>query len=116
MKTDENRPLFQNAPSEEPSRPVLLYPDSKTLPTPGRRRRDASRLTLILADLLVVYLAIAGATWFNSSPSPADSTQPRFYLGVALLSLPAWVVALGSQRLYEARLLSRRVDEMARII
>ncbi len=97
--------------------PVMLYPDSKTLPDPIRRHGTFSttKSALVMADLIMVTLALLAATWLNSSINPDDPTTTSRYTALALMSLPMWPVAITQQFLYRARYLSRRIDEMARV-
>ncbi len=97
---------------------VLLYPDSRALPK--ARSRDTavngSKLSLVTADLIVVCLGMMLGTWVNSRINPLDPTSSREYIGLALLSLPLWPMVFTQQLLYRARFLTRRSDEVSRII
>ncbi len=104
--------------TETPAGPVLLYPDNRALPaTPPRRSQlNGSKLTLVIADLLMVSLSMLAAAWINSRVNPDDPTTVRDYLGLGLMSLPLWPLVFTQQLLYRARFLTRRLDETTRII
>lgn len=101
-----------------PRAPVQLYPDSESLPVGPRRRAllNPSKLTLVIADLLMVTIALVGGTYINAWINPGDPTALSSYMGLALLSLPVWPIIFTQQLLYRARYLSRRVDEVNRTV
>ncbi len=113
--TSTETPLPQ-APPESP--PVVLYPDSESLPGAPRRRNplNATKVTLVIADLLMVAVALVGATWINHMANPGDPTGVAEYMGLVLVSLPIWPMVFTQQLLYRARYLSRRIDETTRVI
>jgi len=97
---------------------VVLYPDNKTLPMPIPRagRFNASKAALVMADLLMVTVSLVVAAWVNAHLNPEDPTTRAQYTGLALVSLPLWPATFTQQLLYRARYLSRRVDEMVRVV
>ncbi len=101
-----------------PAAPVLLYPDTRTMPpAPARTTTlNGSKLTLVLADLLTVISAMVVGSWINTRVNPLDPTTGREYLGLVLVSLPLWPIVFTSQLLYRARFLTRRMDEVNRLI
>ncbi|MEM8706434.1 MAG: sugar transferase [Actinomycetota bacterium] len=103
--------------TDERLAPLGLYPDSRELPSRGRRAQlNTSKLTLVCADLLVVSIAFIAASWLNSRVNSLDPTSTREYLGLYLVSLPLWPAVFTQQLLYRARFLTRRVDETSRVI
>jgi exopolysaccharide biosynthesis polyprenyl glycosylphosphotransferase len=98
--------------------PVQLYPDSESLPSAPSHRAllNASKITLVIADLLVVSLALVAGTWINEWFNPTDPTPPAEYMGLVLVSLPVWPIIFTQQLLYRARYLGRRVDEVNRVV
>ena len=64
------------SPAETPtaSTPVMLYPDSESLPGVPTRRNplSAMKITLLIADLLMVSIALALGTWINEWVNPGD--------------------------------------------
>jgi len=97
---------------------VVLYPDNKTLPRPIPRagKFNASKAALVIADLLMVSVALVLTAWVNSHFNPDDPTTRAQYTGLALVSLPLWPATFTQQLLYRARYLSRRIDEMVRVV
>lgn len=108
------------SPAETPtaSTPVMLYPDSESLPGVPTRRNplSAMKITLLIADLLMVSIALALGTWINEWVNPGDPTAPGDYMGLVLVSLPIWPMVFTQQLLYRARYLTRRVDEISRVV
>jgi len=98
--------------------PVVLYPDSASLPGAPTRRSplSATKITLVIADLLMIAIALVAGTWVNEWVNPGDPTSVADYLGLALVSLPIWPVVFTHQFLYRARYLSRRIDEIHRVV
>lgn len=98
--------------------PVLLYPDSASLPGAPTRRNplNATKITLVIADLLMVSLALVAGTWIHEWTNPTDPTSAASYMGLVLASLPVWPVVFTQQLLYRARYLSRRIDELNRVV
>ena len=116
--TETQRPEERTFTSSAAER-VRLYPTGEALPALDQTVRPAlnpSKLTLVFADLLVVSLAFVVGTWLNELVNPADPTTPREYMGLFLLSLPAWPIIFTQQMLYRSRFLGRRVDETSRVI
>ncbi len=97
---------------------VHLYPDKEALPSAPRsgHHLNGSKLTLVIADLIVVCVAMMVGTWLNELVNPTDPTSKQEYLGLALLALPMWPLVFTHQLLYRARFLTRRSDEVSRII
>lgn len=112
MTTTDTTRTIQTAP------PVLLYPDSRAMPAPPARTTalNGSKLTLVLADLLTVISAMVIGSWINTRINPMDPTTAREYLGLALVSLPLWPMVFTNQLLYRARFLTRRMDEVNRLV
>lgn len=98
--------------------PVLLYPDSASLPGAPTRRNplNATKITLVIADLLMVSVALVAGTWIHEWTNPTDPTSAASYMGLVLASLPVWPVVFTQQLLYRARYLSRRIDEINRVV
>lgn len=116
--TKTHRPEERTFPSSAAER-VRLYPTGEALPALDQSVRPAlnpSKLTLVFADLLVVSLAFVIGTWLSGLVNPADPATPRQYMGLFLLSLPAWPIIFTQQMLYRSRFLGRRVDETSRVI
>ena len=99
------------------SGPVVLYPDSTSLPGQPTRRNplNATKLTLAIADLLMVSIALVAGSWVNQWLNPDDPTSIADYMGLALASIPVWPMVFTQQLLYRARYLTRRVDEINRV-
>ena len=97
---------------------MLLYPDNQALPAAPTGRSDFSvtKLTLVLADLLMVLTGLLLGTWINTRVNPTDPTTAGSYTLLVLVSLPVWPMLITQQLLYRARYLSRVVDEMSRMI
>ncbi|MEM7143284.1 MAG: sugar transferase [Actinomycetota bacterium] len=97
---------------------VLLYPDSASLPgSPTRRNQlNATKITLVIADLLMVSLGLVLSTWINEVTNPGDPTPAADYMGLVLASLPLWPMVFTQQLLYRARYLTRRIDELNRVV
>jgi exopolysaccharide biosynthesis polyprenyl glycosylphosphotransferase len=97
---------------------VLLYPDSDSLPgIPTRRSTlSATKVALVIADLLMVSIALVLGTWINKWVNPHDGTSPASYMGLVLVSLPIWPMVFTQQLLYRVRYLSRRIDEINRVV
>jgi len=105
-------------PTTEAPPPVVLYPDSESLPGSQTRRNsvNASKLTLVIADLLMVTVALVAGTLINERYNPGDQTSTRDYMALALVSVPIWPIVFTQQLLYRARYLSRRIEETSRVI
>ena len=103
--------------THEPSAPLVLYPDSESLPRSPTRQNslNASKVTLVIADLLMVSIALVAGTWINEWLNPGDPTSVRDYMALVLLSVPVWPMVFTQQLLYRARYLSRRIDETTRV-
>jgi len=97
---------------------VVLYPDNKSMPGPIRRvgTLSTTKAALVIADLLMVAIALVAAAWINSSLNPGDPTSRAQYTGLALVSLPLWPITFTQQLLYRARYLTRHLDEVVRVI
>ena len=97
---------------------VQLYPDSESLPVAPLRNSalSATKITLVIADLLMVTIALVAGTWINEWVNAADPTSPAQYMGLVLASLPVWPMVFTQQLLYRARYLSRRIDEINRVV
>lgn len=98
--------------------PVLLYPDSASLPGKPRARSgvSASKVALMLADLLTTMVALVTGTLVNAWTNPTDITTPSGYMTLVLFSLPIWPIVFTQQLLYRARYLGRRIDEIHRVV
>lgn len=103
--------------SEDVPEQVLLYPDSEALPGAPTRRTvlNATKITLVIADLLMVSIALVLGTWINEWVNPTDPTSPASYMGLVLASLPIWPIVMTQQLLYRTRYLTRRIDELSRV-
>jgi len=97
---------------------VQLYPttDAFARDEAVRSTLNASKLTLVFFDLLVVSLAFIGGTWFNSEFNELDPTPAKRYLGLFFLTLPMWPAIFTQQMLYRVRFIGRWIDETSRII
>ncbi len=97
---------------------VQLYPDSESLPVAPLRQSalSATKITLVIADLLMVTIALVAGTWINEWVNAPDPTSPAQYMGLVLASLPVWPMVFTQQLLYRARYLSRRIDEINRVV
>ncbi|MEQ8840526.1 MAG: sugar transferase [Acidimicrobiales bacterium] len=104
------------ATPESPS--VMLYPDSDSLPGGPTRRNplNSTKITLVIADLLMVSVALVAGTWLNDVLNEGDPTGTAEYMGLVLASLPIWPMVFTQQLLYRARYLSRRIDETNRVV
>jgi exopolysaccharide biosynthesis polyprenyl glycosylphosphotransferase len=113
MTSTETTP---GAPTERPS--VQLYPDSESLPGAPTHQAvlNATKITLVIADLLMVTIALVAGTWVNEWVNATDPTSPSEYMGLVLASLPIWPMVFTQQLLYRARYLSRRIDEINRVV
>jgi len=97
---------------------LQLYPDSESLPVAPTHQPllNATKITLVVADLLMVTIALVVGTWINewvNSPDPTSSSQ---YMRLVLVSLPVWPMVFTQQYLYRTRYLSRRIDEINRVV
>jgi exopolysaccharide biosynthesis polyprenyl glycosylphosphotransferase len=111
----------ETSPQAAPEHPdaVVLYPDSASLPGGEPTRRNplsATKLTLVIADLLMVTIALVAGTWIHDQVNASDLTPMADYMGLALVSLPIWPIVLTQQFLYRARYLSRPIDEITRVV
>lgn len=106
------------SPPVEAADRLLLYPDSDSLPVGPSQRNplNATKITLVLADLLMVTVALILATWTNRAVNPTDITPASQYMALVLASLPIWPIVFTQQLLYRVRYLSRRVDEISRVV
>lgn len=97
---------------------VVLYPDSDSLPGAPTRRNplNATKITLVIADLLMVSIGLVAGTWLNEWLNPGDPTGVAQYLGLVLASIPIWPAVFTQQLLYRARYLGRRIDEISRVV
>ena len=82
--------------------------------TPARIRLN--KLVIASGDALVIAAAMLGALAYKERYVVGDPTPLGHYLLAALLSVPAWAIAMRARRLYESRFLARRPDEIRRII
>ncbi|MEZ5245252.1 MAG: sugar transferase [Acidimicrobiales bacterium] len=114
MTSTETPPTTTPGTSEH----VVLYPDSASLPGLPTRRNplNATKLSLVIADLLMVSVALVAGTWINEWVNPGDPTSVASYMGLVLASIPIWPVVFTQQLLYRARYLSRRIDEINRVV
>ena len=97
--------------------PVRLHPDRDSLPVRPTRQRllNSTKMALVIADLLMVSVAMVVGTWINARYNPSDPTSMGQYMGLVLASLPVWPLTFTQQLLYRARYLSRRIDEINRV-
>ncbi len=107
------------APATDPAGEVQLYPSHDALSRDLRvagRVLSVPKLSLALADVLVVLVALLAATAVNARLNPGDPTSRAAYTRLALASLPLWPLVLTQQLLYRARHLGRGIDELTRIV
>ena len=79
---------------------------------PERVRRLAPKLMLASADLAAIVLAMAVALALRSNPAE-EGARASVLLGA--VSLPIWLLAFSRHRLYSARYLVRRPEELRRV-
>ena len=98
--------------------PVLLYPDRHGVAPSSTHRKviNTTKITLVVADLLMVATGLVLATWINARVNPTDPTTEASYMRLVLLSLPMWPIVITQQLLYRARYLGRVIDEISRVI
>ncbi len=94
---------------------VALEAAAAGLPRRLRRlRRQAPKLALGLGDLTAVVVAMCAALALrNHLRQGSASTESAMLVGA--LSLPVWLAAFSRHRLYSARYLARRAEEMRRV-
>ena len=114
MTSTETTPTATNAP-----KPVVLYPDSTSLPGAPTRRNplNATKITLVIADLLMVSASASSPAPGSTKWSTRAIRRPSAdYMGLVLVPIPIWPMVFTQQLLYRARYLSRRVDEINRVV
>jgi exopolysaccharide biosynthesis polyprenyl glycosylphosphotransferase len=75
-----------------------------------------NKLMIATGDALLVAVAIAVATAYTQRYVVGDPTPLSGYLLAGAMTLPIWLLALGGRRLYEARFVSRRAEELRRVL
>ncbi len=104
----------------QPIRPLLAVEDAGEPLDGGRARLGLARVARVLvvcADGLTVAGAMAGA--YAMLPSlylDADSVASTAYQRVGLLSVPLWLIVFRHYRLYNARHVTERRDEVGRVV
>lgn len=80
---------------------------------PERRPRLGLKATMVLVDTATTTLALALSYLFYVDVL----NQPvKDVIGIAVLSIPLWPIAYAQQSLYQARRLSRRIEELRRLV
>jgi len=79
------------------------------------RPRPSPKASLVLADACTVGLAMVAAYAIRSSIGAPDDLPARVHLAVAVASMPVWLWAFATRRIYNVRFLNRRLDEVRRI-
>lgn len=98
---------------------LRLHPDVDELPHRSdvtTRRVNSRKTTLVVADLLVVAVSLFTASTLNRWVNPNDPLGTAEYLAFSMLSLPMWAALFTQQGLYRARLVSRGIDEISRLL
>ena len=87
-------------------------PDIRTT-APERRPRRGLKATMVLVDTCTTALALAVSYVFyvDVLSKTADGV-----IAIAALSIPIWPIAYAQQGLYQARRLSRRIEELRRLV
>lgn len=68
------------------------------------------------ADLTATILGVIASTTLYQLVRPQNQFTLQQHLALGLLSLPVWPLALGSRRLYQARVITRTAEEFKRIV
>lgn len=103
------------APAPATVEPITL-PVGKPAPRQPLVSTRAVKSVLATADLVTVATALVVAQWFakHTGGVPNKTQQDSTWLLIAL-SLPVWLLAFVRNRLYQARFVSRRSQELRRI-
>jgi exopolysaccharide biosynthesis polyprenyl glycosylphosphotransferase len=96
------------APETAP-RPSTLTPGRSLSPQLLKRR-------LVLADALSIALAFAATFGFQALVRPVDSSTQHQHLLLGSVGLPIWLVAIGANKLYRARVIERPSHEFRKIV
>ena len=114
--------LARNGVTIEPTTPELPVTDLSVVadrPRPGHPRRIPFsfqlKAALIGADLVATICGLAIATALTTWAGWTDPHAERL-LPTALASLPIWPILYAHQGLYQARRISRRLEESRRIV
>jgi exopolysaccharide biosynthesis polyprenyl glycosylphosphotransferase len=92
--------------------PIAVAPS----PAPSRRRRVPPKPVLVLADVCTLATAMLLSFGFRSSIGALSVEGARgIHLVVGIASLPVWIGLFVRRRLYNARFLTRRIDEIRRV-
>ncbi|MGY6501038.1 MAG: sugar transferase [Acidimicrobiales bacterium] len=75
-----------------------------------------SKALIATGDVVTIVFAMLLATFVKVHYVTLDPTPLGDYLIAAVVTIPGWIVALRGRRLYEARFISRRAEEVRRII
>jgi exopolysaccharide biosynthesis polyprenyl glycosylphosphotransferase len=78
-------------------------------------RSSRVRLLLMAADLTAIIVGVIASTTAYQLIRPQNQFTLQQHLALGLLSLPVWPLALGSRKLYQARVISRTAEEFKRI-
>jgi exopolysaccharide biosynthesis polyprenyl glycosylphosphotransferase len=109
--------LIRATPVEEFTPPDWSVPSRRSgTPNPDRAPRRPSlglKGTMVLIDLVITAAALTASLLMYSAVTgtPMDDAS-----SIAALSIPLWPVLYAQQGLYQARHLSRRIEELRRLV
>lgn len=93
-----------------PAQPPVTLTRGRSLSPQTLKRR------LVLADGVAIALGIAWTFAFQAMVRPVDSSTQFQHLLLASAGLPIWLLALGANKLYRARVIERPSHEFRRIV
>ena len=98
---------------------LRLHPEVHELPhrdDVSTSRFNGRKTILVLADLLAVTASLVVASLVHGWLNPNDPFGASGHLTFSLLTLAVWPVTFTHQGLYRARLMTRGIDEISRLL
>jgi exopolysaccharide biosynthesis polyprenyl glycosylphosphotransferase len=103
---DAHRPDFTSANDDETAEhPPFQRPRASTL-----------RHLVILADLIAILVGIGVTFVVQAHVKPIPRAIQIDHARLALVSLPAWLLALGANKMYTSRAIEQRGEELRRLL
>ena len=84
--------------------------------SPGQSAPQGLKHRLVMADVLVVVIAIGLAFAWQALVQPDRVGEQRRHIVLAFLTFPAWILCFAGNKLYHARAVERPSEELRRIL
>lgn len=115
---DKAGPAVAAAPtstSDKESAPAAVRARQESVPASRRLSPKALKRRLVLADAVTIVGVFAVAFVLQDVFRPVPRHVRMEHLALAMIGVPVWLVALGTNKLYRARVIDRRGEEFRRL-